>query len=576
MANREILTVGEVRMITFFRRYPHMAAKMIMSTIDGKVDLPEFQMLILYTVWLKLFPIIVVSRGGGKTFIQGIIAILESLLQRGYKVGIISSSFRQAKFVFAEVDKIYSKSPILQQAAYKKPTIKTDIAYTKWRHGGEISALPLGTGEKIRGARFNTILTDEAAQVPVEIYDVVVLGFIATILNPMKEVRRREKIKELEAKGIKTKSVGARENKICMFSSAYYQFNHLWETIQQRLDLIRSQFSSDPKDYDNYAIVKIPYQKIPDGFMSTKSVEMAKNKMSSHEFRMEYETIFLSDSDGYFPMSILEKARSLKYVYKQEGIPGKQYILGVDPARDSANCAFCVIQIGELEPHTIVCMETLNGKSFPIIHKKILELSDRYDISYILIDKGGGGSAIKDMLCDPEKMKNRPLIWDVNDELSYLGGLKTRPRPGRHILYLVNFTPSWISDANNNLLAAFEKGHLVFASGLEMVENISMLSESYLKFAEYQDIEFISSKRELSRIVVTLTKSGVPHWDTEGGRERKDRYSAILIAYDAIRLINEDALFNNRGDLAEGGWVGKMDSRRHRRASYFQVASLTN
>ena len=69
------------------------------------------------------------------------------------------------------------------------------------------------------------------------------------------------------------------------------------------------------------------------------------------------------------------------------------------------------------------------------------------------MDAQGGGNAIKDLLA--EGYGNKTPILDMdNDDTKY--------RAGRRILKLINFSPSWIADANFGALSLFENNRLRF------------------------------------------------------------------------------------------------------------------
>lgn len=554
-----ILTPGMIRMVTFFRKYPWVAMRMLANRNGSPVDLAEFQILCIVVAWKKLFPIFNLTRGAGKTFIQGHLAILVSLLYPRRQVGIISNSFRQAKMAFNEAEKTIKSSPMLQQAIFKGPTHRTDEYFLIWRHQAGFKALPLGDGGKIRGSRFHTVLIDEYAQVNKEVIDVVVIGFTATNVDPMAEVRRREREKILLEAGEEVREKGGRENQVCCFSTSYYQYNHLWDTLQKRLSYMKSKYTERPvSGNEDYAVLKLAYDILPDGFQNEKSLRMAKQTMSSHEFRMEYETYYPSDSDGFFRMSVVDGATSKKYSYRYYGDNVHEYFLGIDPARDNDNCAFVIIQVGtQNESDCVVCVETLNNKSYSIIHSKILELFDRYNVTKMEVDKGGGGSEIKDNLCDIDKMKSRPLVWDTEDPISWINGVQTNPRPGLHILKLFKSSPNLLSVANHSLLGSLERRSLVFARE-PSDELMDSSSEEELVWFESQIVEFESIKKELSRIVVSITGRGVTHWDTENKHEKKDRYSALLVANNMLRELKEEKIEASDKHLIIGGWVDDL------------------
>jgi hypothetical protein len=102
---------------------------------------------------------------------------------------------------------------------------------------------------------------------------------------------------------------------------------------------------------------------------------------------------------------------------------------------------------------------------------------------------------------------------------------------GRHILELVNFNPSWISDANFTTLSMLEDRKLLFpeppiASTLDSVdsafENIGVL------------------KSQMLNIIVTQTSTGMLHFDTPKKGQNKDLYSAMILAAQGIRVVEKE------------------------------------
>ncbi|GAG00342.1 unnamed protein product, partial [marine sediment metagenome] len=170
--NIDVIMDQGSEMIKLYREDPIIAAHDLL-----KVDLAPIQRIILRELWFKNFAIIVMGRGLGKTFLLAVNATLHALLYPGYRVGLISSSFRQAKYIFSEVEKLYTRSSILREACEKRPIRGSDVCYLKFKgtddsNGSHIEALPLGVdGAKIRGSRFYLIEIDELAQVPSQIID---------------------------------------------------------------------------------------------------------------------------------------------------------------------------------------------------------------------------------------------------------------------------------------------------------------------------------------------------------------------------------------------------------------------
>lgn len=603
-----------------------------------------------------------------------------------------------SKFIFDEVCKLYEISPILRDACDKKPTKMIDMCYLQFkgynnRPGSVIHALPLGSsGATIRGARYFTVIGDEAAQIPSEILDVVIRGMMATSKNPMEQVRALEEQKKLLEAGKIDKIQKLHQNKLVLSSTAYYQYNHLWKRVELFIKILMEKVAKAKKLADkglvipddlkvelkghdlnaqipynvmkdnNRALIACSYEDMPEGFMNTESIEEAKIQMPHYQFLMEYcfskarvilqngddkdikdvelgekvwthnhrwrrvvaksyrlytgrmfrlyypdgnvvevtenhkflyngifiginniltqvnpKTIscyplyhpvsfsyeeyyvkdcpvydlqveednsftifgatvhncslFPADSDGFFPMSVLDKARSHGLFSCASNLPKNDNwinIMSCDPARSGDNFAIAIFTISkETKKIRLVRVLTYNKKPFPYMHLEIRTLIRDYNISEIVIDSGGGGRTIRDLLADaPSCPVGEEVILQIDfDEHKF--------KKGRKILRLVEFSDyEWLSNANNNMLLGLQNGTFQIAC-----EKGALRGESS-NYDESPEEEIMRKEidrtlEEMQNIVVTRTSTGRMHWDTPHRNQRKDRYSAVLIGYDA-------------------------------------------
>lgn len=88
--NIEEFFVQGGNLIEFYRNDPVMAAYDLL-----RIDLAPIQRAVLRDMWFKSYCIVVAGRGLGKTFLQGVNAVLHALLYPGYRVGLLGPSFRQ-------------------------------------------------------------------------------------------------------------------------------------------------------------------------------------------------------------------------------------------------------------------------------------------------------------------------------------------------------------------------------------------------------------------------------------------------------------------------------------------------
>lgn len=130
-----------------------LVSKLFINQNNAPLQLLPFQSVILEDVlWEKKFPILMMCRGAGKSWILGLYSILRALLNPGSQITIVGASFRQSKFVFGYLDRLYRQSPIIQEAVTggkkrgKGPRIQSDTAICEVGPLSVVKALPVGDG----------------------------------------------------------------------------------------------------------------------------------------------------------------------------------------------------------------------------------------------------------------------------------------------------------------------------------------------------------------------------------------------------------------------------------------------
>lgn len=131
------------------------------------VNILPFQLLILQQLWKHKFPMMIVSRGGSKSFLLAIYCYLRAIFHQGCKIVIIGAAFRQAKIVFEYMETIWQDAHILR-SMYGLAASTTGPRHSNDRFvfrlgASEVIAVPLGMGDKIRGLRANYVICDEFA-----------------------------------------------------------------------------------------------------------------------------------------------------------------------------------------------------------------------------------------------------------------------------------------------------------------------------------------------------------------------------------------------------------------------------
>jgi hypothetical protein len=555
------------------------AAYHLLQWKSKPVMLAPFQSVILESLWNKTFPILLMTRGGGKSWMLALYACLRAMLTPGSKIVIVAASFRQSKIVFDYIEQFYNYSPIMQACCPKGIEKPTDSRVL--RVGDSvIKALPLGNGEKIRGERATHIITDEFASIPPEIFQVVVRGFAAVSADPIESARKRHEeekaIKEGRMKKGDRRSNNS--NQIIYSGTANFQFNHFYKLYKVHKDIIESKFigkagevagrhqGADDEgaiqldgdvDFRDYVIIQVPFYGLPKSFMDEKQIAQAQATMPRALFEMEYCCIFPTDSDGFYKRSIINNATpglgpGIPFAVELRGQPGFEYVMGIDPARKTDNFAISIIKIIDRETFHVVYCDSLNNKSWPTTIKKVRSLLRQFNIVRISVDSGGGGTTVEDLLQADEHLEPGDLkIWRYDDD-------DHKRFQGLHILDMVSFAPVWIAEANYGLASDIEHRRLLFP--YRKPDIVTQDSE------DADDIwaEVDEQKDEMCKIVVTATKTGVQHFDlpelptaqqgTLNNNHRKDRYSALLLAAHAARSYITDNIINNQTP-SFGMWV---------------------
>jgi len=535
LQNYDLVMEQGLEMIEFYRNNPCIAAYDLL-----RVDLAPVQRLVFEDMWFKNYVITVASRGLGKTFLLGLLSALSCMLYPGYRVGLMAPVFRQSKLIFAEVEKLYMRSPILREAAEKRPVRGSDTCYLRFKSvagtsPSHIEALPLGDGTKIRGSRFYLVVIDELAQVPDKILDMVIRPMAATTLEPMENVRRLERQRKLLELGLAAPEDFEENsvNKMIMASSGFYKFNHMWRRMKDYWRQMDAQ-----GEHAQYAVWQVPNWDLPEGFLDKNNILEAQRVMSDAEYRMEYEAAMISDSEGFFKASLLESCTITECFLEVKGDRDSQYILGVDPAQGGdASCGMTLIKLGN--PNKIVLVLELKRKTTQELTRTIQTLDKSFNITRMFVDKGGGGKAIMDLLEDGFEGHDKLIDRTDEDKVNL---------PGRHILEMVNFNPGWIADANFTTLSMLEDRKLLFPG--PPMTNPEVFDSIYETVKEL--------KRQMLNIIVTQTATGILHFDTPKKGQKKDLYSSIILAAHGARMFAKEleappdpVLYNASGMLRE-------------------------
>ena len=555
------------------------------------------QALMLCEMWNRKFPMLIASRGFGKSFMLSLYSLLRALLLPKRKVVVVGAAFRQSKVLFEYMETIWRNAPILRDICSDTSGPRRDVDRCVMRiNDSTVTCLPLGDGQKIRGQRANDIISDEFASIPRDIFENVVAGFAAVSADPIDNVKRLAAEKKAKDLGIDlveeqqedSQDIKILDNQIILSGTAYYDFNHFadywkkWRQIiksQGREDRLREIFGGDevPKSFDwtQYSIIRIPYELLPEGFMDAAQVARSKATVHAGIYQMEFGACFTRDSQGFFKRSLIEscvisndnqvkdsQGNPIHFEARLMGDPSKQYVFGVDPASEVDNFSIVVIEINPDHRRIVHCWTTNRSEHKDKVKKgystetdyyaycarKIRDLMRLFPCIHIAMDAQGGGIAVMESLHDNDKLREGEVaIWPVIDENK---AKDTDDEKGLHILEMCQFAKyDWLAEANHSLRKDFEDKSLLFPFFDPVTLGISA-AEDGMKNRIYDTLEecvldIEELKDELAMIQMTQTASGRDRWDTpeivvgagKKSKMRKDRYSSLIMANMAARGI---------------------------------------
>ncbi len=566
------------------------------------IELHPIQIAILQEFWVRPFPMFIASRGFGKSFLLALYAFLKCIFIPGTKIVIVGAAFRQSKVIFEYMETLWRNSAIIRSIFNGNDDgPRRDVDRCTMRLGTSWAiAIPLGTGDKIRGLRAHIIIADEFASISPDIYETVVSGFAAVSATPIQNVKKEAKKLAMKEAGLwnedletLSQSMG---NQALIAGTADYAFKHFASYWKRYKTIIESKgekhkleemFKGEvPENFNwrDYSIVRIPYELIPKGFMDDKQVARAKATIHTGIYNMEYAACFTEDSDGFFRRSLIEScvtkdnapiiinSEHIIFDAKIIGDPSLKYIYGIDPASEKDNFSIVVLELHPTHSRIVYCWTT-NRNNFKERQKaglisdhdfyafctrKIRNLMKVFPCERIGLDAQGGGIAIEEALHDPAKLEEgEHLIWPVIDPNK---SKDTDDQQGLHILELVQFAKAdWTAQANHGLRKDFEDKVLLFPRFDELSLVLALDQENRnIETADLTPIydtvsecilEIEDLKDELTTIVMSQTSnsSGArDRWDTpdikmpngKKGKLRKDRYSALLIANMLARQIS--------------------------------------
>ena len=447
---------------------------------------------------------------------------------------------------------------------------------------------------------------DEFSSINPAIFETVMAGFAAVSSDPVGNSKRAAARREAEKIGIElefdTSKDIVKSNQIVISGTAYYSFNHFaaywrrWKAIinaEADPRALEEHYPAGiPKDLnsDDYSIIRIPVELIPEDFMDMGQIARTKGSINAGVYANEYGAVFSADSDGFFRRTLIESCIAHPgKIYKNKedcffepriyGDPALKYVMGIDPASENDNFSIVLLELHE-DHRRLVYSWTTTRKNhqarlksklveehdfYSYVNRKVRNLMERFDVQHIIIDSQGGGYAVIEAFKNEGNMKEyEKAILEVRDPNKPKDSDR---REGHHIVELASFADAkWFSEANHGMKKDMEEQELIFPSfdplSLALAIEEDQLTDRVVDTVQdcVEEVELL--KDELCTIVMKQTMSGreqfvTPEEVTNGAkrRQKKDRYSSLVIANMAARQIQNDDTVKIKPHI--GGFAGK-------------------
>jgi len=444
------------------------------------IKLALYQEITLKAFFNRNFNMCVWGRGCGKTFIAAIYCFLQCIFEPKTKILIAGPTFRTARFIFNNIEKIVeSKEAQMLAHAFGAKSKRND--QFEWRiNGGSITAIPL-SGEKIRGFRADVLVLDEFLLLPEEIIKTVLMPFLVAPRDIADRIKIREMEDDLITKGDmkeEDRIVFENSSKMIALSSASYSFENLYKTYKEWMNNIYS----DEIMQSSYFISQLGFESIPPDMIDNTVIEEAQSGGSSHSsFLREYAAQFTDGSDSYFSAKKMHEC-TVPDGEKQhtliKGEKDREYILAIDPSfSNSPSSDFFAMSVLELDEEktdhsTLVHGYAVAGGDLKDHIKYLHYLMTSFNFLMIIIDNAGYqfiDSANESELFVSSRIKIEFFDFESEKEgddyqKMLLNAKANYNKKDTKICFKQLFSTNFIRNANEHLQASIDHKRIWFAS----------------------------------------------------------------------------------------------------------------
>lgn len=507
-------------LVRYFKANIGIAARLILG-----IKLLPFQEIMIKGMFQRDYSMLIISRGGSKSFSVAVFVALHAVFEQGTKIALLSKTFRQSRMILQTIEEFASKpeAAIFRECMVGAPSHKNDEWSMKVGRS-TIIALPLGTGDKLRGYRFKCMIIDEFLLMPQKIVEEVLMPFLSTNAEPEKRIKQKRTEDALIKQGKMREEdrMKFKNSKMICMSSASYKFEFLYKKYCDYINNIMNGFrivkkddgTEEKKPLDGtYFVFQIAYSALPTDLYDASVLENSKKSMSPAQFNREYGSQFTDDSSGYFSAKALNLCtypEGSEETTELFGEPGAEYLLTIDPSSSEQETSdFFAMSVSKVLP---------NGKYQLVHHYGVAGGKLRHHIAYlyyilknfniklIILDNAGGVTFIRaanESKLFQEAKLNIDLISNTDIKLG-----KTGPDEFRENItlfkkefssesasikaYCIYFESDWIRFCNELLQKHVDNKSVLFSCGLD--SNRSKYDHVF---------EALSNKKEIALLKIT-------------------------------------------------------------------------
>lgn len=164
----------------------------ILVDLMFNIRLYQVQVLMLKMMFSRDRCLFILPRGFSKSWTTALFCCLYAMIYPNSKIGITAVTFRASREIIGKIEEFKKKKGAdLFRNCVDEKSIKHATDYWSIDIGSsKVIALPLG--EKIRGYRFNVVIVDELLLISQEFINTVVIPFLSTNTDPLRQQEIRE------------------------------------------------------------------------------------------------------------------------------------------------------------------------------------------------------------------------------------------------------------------------------------------------------------------------------------------------------------------------------------------------